>query len=552
MRRTSTEPAVAPIVAAAWQQVYAEGRSIPELDPRVLAGDSQTRAGSDARAAWYRWHDASLDVCFRHDRWCWYAVFERARVETLAGRHLPGIASNLADLDRILPVGKRAATVYRAARRMFAGEAIGTLGWQPAVASDSPSEPTVKRWLGWMRPESVAKSVAPVSEQQVLDVLAAARPWLQDGRRFAEHVSPLVHRLAASYPMVQPDEPDAPDMGSSGESEPPLDVTEDADARILAQADPLPPEADPIDPEYRIYTRRLDKTLHARTLYEPRDGVALARLSGCDRRRARQLAHRLQRELMAARLRRWEFDQDEGLLDSRRLARLVIPGAAATVFRRESDAPVPEACVTFLVDQSGSMRGDRQRMAVQALDLAVHTLEVCHIRCEVLGYTTRYGRENPVRDRWRAMGGPAAPGRLNALLHIVYKTPAQPWRRARPWVGVMLRDGFGRENIDGEALDWAAKRVAAQPERRKILIVLGDGAPHDDATVEANGREFLVQHLRTVIERVEASPIQLAGIGTGRQVGRFYRRALSLQHPEQVAGVLFDHLAELLTAKEMH
>lgn len=208
---------------------------------------------------------------------------------------------------------------------------------------------------------------------------------------------------------------------------------------------------------------------------------------------------------------------------------------------------MPDACVTLLVDQSGSMRGERQRMAALAIDLAVHSLEVCRVRCEVLGFTTRFGADNPVAQAWRKAGSPSAPGRLNALRHVVFKTPSQPWRRARPQLGLLLREAFGFENVDGEALHWAARRLAHRPEPRKILVVLSDGAPYDAATAQANGREYLEHHLRAVIAELESSPIHLVAIGTGQEVGRYYRQAVTVRRPEAVAEVLFDRLGDLLT-----
>jgi cobaltochelatase CobT len=261
----------------------------------------------------------------------------------------------------------------------------------------------------------------------------------------------------------------------------------------------------------------------------------------------RRLAHRLQRRLQAARLRRWSFEQHDGLLDSRRLARLLIPAADPAVFRRESEIPMPEACVVLLVDQSSSMRGAPRQIALLAVDLAVRALELFQVRCELLGYTTRFGADNPLTRDWATAGKPQAPGRLNAVRHIIYKTADQRWRRARRHVGLMLAAGFGRENIDGEALIWAASRLRMRPEPNKVLVVLSDGVPYDAATVAANGRLFLHDHLRAAIARIESGPIQLAAIGAGQHVGRYYRNALTLRDAREVAPVLLAHLGDVLT-----
>jgi len=186
-------------------------------------------------------------------------------------------------------------------------------------------------------------------------------------------------------------------------------------------------------------------------------------------------------------------------------------------------------------------------MAALAIDLAVHSLESCNIRCEVLGFTTRFGDDNPIAAHWHRQGAGGEPGRLNALRHVVYKRAEQPWRQARGQLGLMLREDFGHENIDGEALHWAARRLLRRREPRKLLIVLSDGAPFDSATAAANGRGYLEHHLRQVIAGIEASPVQLLAIGTGQDVSRFYRHACIVRQPAQVPDVLFERLGELLT-----
>ena len=236
------------------------------------------------------------------------------------------------------------------------------------------------------------------------------------------------------------------------------------------------------------------------------------------------------------------------MLDPRRLSRLLVPAGDQAVFRVEDESALPAACVTLLVDQSGSMHAQRRLMAALAIDLAVHSLELCNIRCEVLGFTTRFGEDNPLADHWRRQGAGAAPGRLNALRHIAYKRAEQPWRQARGQLGLMLRDGFGHENIDGESLHWAARRLLRRREPRKLLIVLSDGAPYDSATAAANGRDYLERHLRQVIAGIEASPIQLLAIGAGQDVSRFYPHASVVRAAEQVPDILFDQLGGLLTA----
>lgn len=381
----------------------------------------------------------------------------------------------------------------------------------------------------------------------MVEALSAARHLLADGPRFAEALHPLIRALAGRYDSP-PDNPTSaqPESDAAPDADPMADE-ERPDAEIER---PGGPDRDPASarayPGYAVFSAAWDEEFPAAHWYRPADVAALRELSCLDRRQVRQLAHRLQRRLLAARLRRWSFDQEEGRLDSRRLARLVGNNNNRRIFRIEQEAPVPEACVTLLVDQSGSMRGVRQHMAALAIDLAAHTLELCQVRCEVLGYTTRFGADNPVSRRWRALDRPGPAARLNALRHIVYKTAEQPWRRARPRLGLLLREGFGYENIDGEALDWAARRLMRQPQPRKVLVVLSDGSPYDEATASAHGREFLENHLRAVIAGIESSPIQLVAIGTGQEVGRFYRQAVTVRRPEAVAEVLFERLGDLL------
>jgi cobaltochelatase CobT len=304
------------------------------------------------------------------------------------------------------------------------------------------------------------------------------------------------------------------------------------------------------DDTYRAYSTQWDEERPARHFCTPEDLTTLQGLDPADQARIRRLALQLQRQLLSARQRHWQFDQDSGRLDSRRLARLLMPGAPPRIFREEQVSPVPEACVTLLVDQSGSMRGRPQQIAVQAIDLAVQTLEACRISCEVLGYTTVDGEDNPVVRSWRAHGQPKRPGRLNALRQLIYKSASDPWRRARPSLGLMLRADFGRENLDGEALDWAARRLAARPEPRKILLVLSDASPYDAATVAVHGRGYLETHLRQVIADIDASAIQLVAIGTSHRVGYYYRKAVVLHRHDTVADTLFAQLGELLSPSD--
>ncbi|WP_223135742.1 cobaltochelatase CobT-related protein [Halomonas sp. ANAO-440] len=444
------------------------------------------------------------------------------------------------------------AALYHAARGFFSA------GAHTSPILEQPSMPQARdqAWLArlltpWRTHDAPATTAGEHSLQdsEVIEALTMASHHLEDSNTFSEILTPLVKRLTAYY---SDSAHDSLTLHSDAVSEPPEDDSiseEDTEGKAIASQQGIDElaERDDIKQDYAVYSRAWDEEHPASFWYRSEDAAALKSLDVLDRRRVRQLAHRLQRRLMAARLRHWSFDQDEGRLDSRRLARLIGDNPSRRIFRTENEAPVPEACVTILVDQSGSMRGQRRRMAAIVIDLAVHTLELCQIRCEVLGFTTRFNANNPLTLHWQQNGSPDAPGRLNAIRHIIYKTAEQPWRRARPQLGLLLRDELGHENIDGEALYWAAKRLIRQPQPRKILMVLSDGAPYDKATAQANGRAFLEQHLRHIIREIDHSPITLAAVGTGQDVARFYRQALTVRHPEAIAETLYERLGDLLT-----
>lgn len=553
----------------AWQRIYAgEEAQVPALPAGFGPAQPAERSGTDALAAWQRWHPGVLDARFDAAEWPWYVVLERARVETLAGRDLPGMASNLSDLDSLAPAGARTARLHRLARSALTGQDPGegddasgvatmdigdraVTGRELEPATEPGATGRLRTLLARWRPRAAvaAARMAWPTDARIVRTLSQARPSLGDAAAFADQVIPLVRALAlaadADGHTLSATPPQPPSRQE--ESQPIVNDESASEPELAAQGDP---DAVAVDdrryPGYMVYSTRWDQTLDAARLCRPGDTLRLQQIPASDQRVARRLALRLQRRLMTARLRRWSFDQDEGRLDSRRLARLLTGRPPYPVFRREDESPVPEACVTLLVDQSGSMRGPPQRLTVQAIDLAVQTLEICRIRCEVLGFTTRYGADNPLVHAWQAAGRPSAPGRLNALRHLVYKRADQPWRRCRPSLGLLLREDLGHENIDGEALDWAARRLLARPEPRKILVVLCDGAPYDEATAAANGRRFLADHARQVIAALETSPIRLAALGTARTVAHYYRQSLVLHRPEEVTATLFDHLGDLL------
>jgi cobaltochelatase CobT len=306
---------------------------------------------------------------------------------------------------------------------------------------------------------------------------------------------------------------------------------------------------------YRSFTAEFDEVVEADALC---DADELTRLrSLLDQQLAHlqsvisRLANRLQRRLLAKQARAWEFDLDEGILDTARLARVVTNPTYPLSYKREKETEFRDTVVSLLIDNSGSMRGRPITVAAMSADILARTLERCGVKVEILGFTTRAWKGGQARERWIAAGKPANPGRLNDLRHIVYKPADAPWRRARKSLGLMLREGILKENIDGEALIWAHNRLLARCEQRRFLRVISDGAPVDDSTLSVNPGNYLERHLREVIAEIERnSPVKLVAIGIGHDVTRYYRRAVTIVDAEQLGGAMLDKLAELFDEDE--
>ena len=301
---------------------------------------------------------------------------------------------------------------------------------------------------------------------------------------------------------------------------------------------------------YKIFTQKFDEIVKAAELCPPEEldqlrallDKQLENLAGAVAR----LANKLQRRLMAQQSRSWEFDLEEGLLDTARLTRVVTDPLQALSFKVERDTDFRDTVVTLLIDNSGSMRGRPITIAAICGDILARTLERCGVKVEILGFTTRAWKGGKSREAWLEAGRPANPGRVNDIRHIIYKAADEPWRHARRNLGLMMREGLLKENIDGEALDWARKRLMNRPENRRILMVISDGAPVDDSTQSVNAGNYLEAHLRQVIEDIETrTPIQLVAVGIGHDVTRYYRRAVTLLDAEELAGALTDELASL-------
>ncbi|AFL53604.1 cobaltochelatase CobT [Sinorhizobium fredii] len=309
--------------------------------------------------------------------------------------------------------------------------------------------------------------------------------------------------------------------------------------------------------DYAIYTREFDETITAEELCDEAEldrlraflDKQLAHLQGAVGR----LANRLQRRLMAQQNRSWEFDLEEGVLDTARLQRVIIDPMQPLSFKREKDTNFRDTVVTLLIDNSGSMRGRPITVAATCADILARTLERCGVKVEILGFTTKAWKGGQAREKWLAGGKPQAPGRLNDLRHIVYKSADAPWRRARRNLGLMMREGLLKENIDGEALMWAHDRLLGRPEQRRILMMISDGAPVDDSTLSVNPGNYLERHLRAVIEQIETrSPVELLAIGIGHDVTRYYRRAVTIVDADELAGAMTEQLAALFEEEHRH
>ncbi|MBP1876546.1 cobaltochelatase CobT [Ensifer adhaerens] len=308
--------------------------------------------------------------------------------------------------------------------------------------------------------------------------------------------------------------------------------------------------------DYTVFTREFDETIASEELCDEAEldrlraflDKQLSHLQGAVGR----LANRLQRRLMAQQNRSWEFDLEEGYLDSARLQRIVIDPMQPLSFKREKDTNFRDTVVTLLIDNSGSMRGRPITVAATCADILARTLERCGVKVEILGFTTKAWKGGQSREKWLAGGKPQSPGRLNDLRHIIYKSADAPWRRARRNLGLMMREGLLKENIDGEALIWAHERLMARREQRRILMMISDGAPVDDSTLSVNPGNYLERHLRAVIEQIETrSPVELLAIGIGHDVTRYYRRAVTIVDADELAGAMTEQLADLFEDESM-
>ena len=551
-------------------------RALPTAEMAKLRGQS------DAIALRLRHHDDAVHaqrMPARKEAKDAYDALEQVRVEVIGAQHMLGVNGNLraklADecesegYDRMtrkdqLPIDKALALL---ARERLSGE-----------PSPEPARKILDMWRDTLGDN------ADVALAEMTDARG-------DQRAFARATRKLLAALELAEAEVESDQDDSSEDGEDGgeqsgqqdnsedgdgqsqsESESMLgaqpeemegeaaddDGSESEEEAAVAEGDDRPGGPQPrrerpnpdSDAVYKAYTRSFDEEVDAEDLCDADElnrlrqqlDQQLQHLQGV----ISKLANRLQRRLLAQQTRAWEFDLDEGILDAGRLARVVINPMLALSYKRELDTEFRDTCVTLLIDNSGSMRGRPITVAAMCGDILARTLERCAVKVEVLGFTTRAWKGGQARERWVQEGKPRNPGRLNDLRHIIYKAADSPWRRARKNLGLMLREGLLKENIDGEALLWAYRRLLSRPEHRRILMVISDGAPVDDSTLSVNPGNYLEKHLREVIRDIENRDlVELIAIGIGHDVTRYYRRAVTIVDAEELGGTMMKKLTEL-------
>jgi cobaltochelatase CobT len=559
------------------------GLQLPPPRRAMAAQDlARLRGEADGASLRLRHHNAKLHQRLAPRGEVAEAIFgalEQVRVEALGAQRMLGVAANLASAhaarNRRGPgsPGQEQADLA-AALELYAEESL--LGF------NLPKEQRAQLddWRAWL-------------ESRIGQDWSGLRTQLAHQEAFGLRVRELLAHLGLAEELG--DEPEEPDPGEGEAEEEEQQLSEDTQSDGAAEAtERAPSEADAsassddaaetgqserleesathgaddheggeapfqtpqyIPPggealAYRVFTTRFDEVVEANELCST---VELARLRAqLDQQLNRfqgmigRMANRLQRRLMAQQTRSWEFDLDEGLLDTARLTRVVVNPEQPLSYKLEKDTDFRDTVVSLLIDNSGSMRGRPIAVAAMCADILARTLERCGVKVEILGFTTRSWKGGQSREQWLREGKRPNPGRLNDLRHIVYKSADSPWRRARRNLGLMLREGLLKENIDGEAILWAHQRVLGRPEQRRILMVISDGAPVDDSTLSANPGNYLEQHLRKVIEWIEQrSPVELLAIGIGHDVTRYYRRAVTISDPEQLGGAMLGELSAL-------
>ncbi|WP_417207024.1 cobaltochelatase subunit CobT [Antarctobacter sp.] len=568
--------------------VSGEAMRLPQVSRRMSRDEVMLARGTaDALALYHRYHDNST-----HARYLpqgdmareLYEAMETARCEAMGARDMPGTAGNI-DAKIAADATRRGYGQIREAAEAPLSVAANYLIRHLATGRDLPPDAAnvMNLWRGFM-------------ENQAGGTLDRLDDTLSDQTAFAKFARQMITDLGYGDQLGDdPDsfdddsdedgvdddqddqEPDSTgdddDDGEESEASPEqsqeetqdpsqaqVSMDEMADQELGEEAEmpegeaPLePPAPQPIseaDPDYTVYSTENDEEIAAEDLAEP---IELERLRAyLDQQleplkgAVSRLANKLQRRLQAQQNRSWEFDREEGILDAGRLARVVANPTTPLSFKVEKDMEFRDTVVTLLLDNSGSMRGRPISIAAICADVLARTLERCSVKVEILGFTTRAWKGGLAREDWLNAGREQQPGRLNDLRHIIYKHADAPWRRTRDNLGLMMKEGLLKENIDGEALEWAHRRMAGRPEARKILMVISDGAPVDDSTLSVNPANYLEKHLRDVIAMVERKrQVELLAIGIGHDVTRYYDRAVTITDVEQLAGAMTEQLAAL-------
>lgn len=561
---------------------------LPELSRKPTAAElAVTRGLGDSMALRIACHDAKVHGQFAPqgaDARAVYDAVEQARVESIGALRMAGMAGNLAAMN---------AEKY--ARANFSG----VQRQQDAPIQEAVAMLVREKLTGQKPPETAGKVLdlwRPYIEQKAggqLDSLTAA---VNDQEAFARVVRNMLSAMnmaddlsdeeneaEENQPEADEDQPRSQEENQesaeeeAGSDAAPADEQQSAEEQMedgemdgaeISDDDMTDDDQDdsetpgetrrPASPfddfnekvDYKIYTEDFDEVITAEELCDEAElerlraflDKQLSHLQGAVGR----LANRLQRRLMAKQNRSWDFDLEEGYLDTARLTRMIIDPMQPLSFKMERDTKFRDTVVTLLIDNSGSMRGRPITVAATCADILARTLERCGVKVELLGFTTKAWKGGQSREKWLASSKPAAPGRLNDLRHIIYKSADAPWRRARRNLGLMMREGLLKENIDGEALMWAHERLMRRPEQRRILMMISDGAPVDDSTLSVNPGNYLERHLRAVIEQIETgSPVELLAIGIGHDVTRYYRRAVTIVDADELAGAMTEQLASL-------
>jgi cobaltochelatase CobT len=586
MRAVAQKPDLEVTFASDRPALMGDKARLPEPPRRLNPQDvAVLRGHSDSMALRLACHDAAVHRRLAPEGQAARAVYdavEQARVEAIGSRRMSGMASNLSAMleDRYHRGGKYEEITDRA----------------DAPVEDAVALMVRERLTGLKPPPAAAKIVdlwRDFVEDRAGRDLDRLLKNIEHQRDFARSVRELLSSLdMADDAALDPEDEESEDeneadqeqqgegdaeqdaQGDRAEIEVADDASEDIEEGASEAADAptgeLPEDADEAEsdeasessrppssrsnemrgPDYKAFSTKFDEVVHAEDLC---DADELTRLRAyLDKQLAHlqgvvgRLANRLQRRLLAQQNRSWEFDLEEGMLDPGRLPRIIMDPFQPLSFKREKDMNFRDTVVTLLLDNSGSMRGRPITVAATCADILARTLERCGVKVEILGFTTRAWKGGQSREMWLQSGKPANPGRLNDLRHIIYKSADAPWRRARKNLGLMMREGLLKENIDGEALDWAHKRLLGRTEQRRILMVISDGAPVDDSTLSVNPGNYLERHLRYLIDEIETrSPVELIAIGIGHDVTRYYRRAVTIVDAEELGGAMTEKLAEL-------